>query len=103
VEENIENDQELSSAHAFHLYRIVQEAVNNALKHSRATRIQVKIDAHESWDVVISDDGRGFDAQHAGRGNGLANMKNRSNEAGWNIAWTTNEEGGTTVRVSTTN
>ncbi|MGB8194014.1 MAG: tetratricopeptide repeat protein, partial [Chitinophagaceae bacterium] len=103
VEENIETDQELSSAHAFHLYRIVQEAVNNALKHSRATRIQVKIDAHENWDVRISDNGRGFDAQHAGRGNGLANMKNRSIEAGWNIAWTTNEEGGMTVRVSTTN
>lgn len=60
------------------LYRIVQEALNNAIKHAGAGRLEVKV--VEDVGVVrveVADDGRGFDptAQHAGFG--LLGMRER--------------------------
>jgi two-component system sensor histidine kinase UhpB len=61
------------------LYRIVQEALQNVLKHSDATRVSIEI-AHESEAVIlrIVDDGCGFDVDATGsEGIGLANMRER--------------------------
>lgn len=109
VEEDIDVDHQLSSAHAFHLYRVVQEAINNALKHSKGSRILIKItaegnDGEAAWNVSVSDNGRGVSYNHSpqGGGNGLTNMQTRSREAGWSIQWISNESGGTTVTVSPT-
>lgn len=50
-----------NEVHATHLYRIAQEALNNALKHSRATRIQIILqDRKEGWTLIITDNGRGL-------------------------------------------
>lgn len=103
VEENIETDHELSSAHAFNLFRVVQEAVNNALKHSKGNRVVVKIAGNAAWKVSIEDNGRSFISNaENGAGNGLKNMQSRSKESGWNISWNTLEGGGTVVNISTT-
>jgi two-component system NarL family sensor kinase len=62
------------------LYRIMQELVNNAVKHAGATHILVQL--QESGDrifMTVEDDGKGFDAesiQHT-KGSGLANIKAR--------------------------
>ena len=105
VEEDIEVDHQLSSAHAFHLYRVVQEAINNALKHSKGNSILVKITGgNGDWSVSVADNGGGMSTngvQHGG-GNGLNNMKTRSQEAGWDIEWTPNKQGGTTVAIAPT-
>lgn len=97
-------DHTLSSSHAFHLYRILQEAINNALRHSQGNSIQVLFYAGESWKVSVTDNGRGM---RAGRetlrdSNGLLNMKGRSRENGWKINWYDNVGGGTTVEVMPT-
>jgi signal transduction histidine kinase len=60
------------------LYRLVQEALTNTLKHSGASR--VKVEVRETGDrilVEVRDDGRGFDARSAGRGFGLVGMRER--------------------------
>ena len=48
------------------LYRVVQEALTNVLKHAQASRVSVMINASGTEAAaVIEDDGRGFDAQFA--------------------------------------
>jgi signal transduction histidine kinase len=103
VKEEIDIDYKLPSSHAFHLYRILQEAINNSLKHSKAKNIIVGILAKEGWVVTITDDGVGFDKvlmKH--QSNGLQNMKQRSHEAGWNISWNETDGGGTVVKIEPT-
>jgi PAS domain S-box-containing protein len=56
---------------ATHLYRITQEAVNNALKHSGAAKIEISLSEHaDSWKIAVQDNGRGF-APDADRNSGL--------------------------------
>ncbi|RYY41681.1 MAG: PAS domain S-box protein [Chitinophagaceae bacterium] len=60
------------------IYRILQEQLNNIVKHARATRVSVEITATEaSVRICIADDGVGFDLQQKRSGLGLHNMKNR--------------------------
>lgn len=65
VELRIRSDAEgvvLSPPAEIQLLRIVQEALSNARKHARATRIEVDVDADaETLGVEVADDGRGFD------------------------------------------
>jgi signal transduction histidine kinase len=101
VNEEITNDISLTSSQAFHLYRILQEGLNNALKHSKAEHITVNVSSNEQqWMVDISDDGIGLPPEgerHAGFG--LQNMKVRAKENGWGLHWAKNDSGGTTVRI----
>ena len=60
IEENIENDQMLSPANALHLFRILQEAINNALKHSNCKNIFIQINGTQPWEIIIKDDGKGI-------------------------------------------
>lgn len=66
------------------LFLAVKEAVNNAVKHSHATELTVRIKLEGSVLVVIvEDNGIGFDAQHINDDrNGLANMTRRMEEIG---------------------
>jgi signal transduction histidine kinase len=106
VEEQIETDHQLPSSQAFHLYRVLQEAINNSLKHSTGKNIVVTITGNGGWKASVRDDGCGMDntKQSSMGGNGLQNMKARCKEAGWDISWQTKAAGGTTVEiVPTTN
>jgi signal transduction histidine kinase len=48
---------------ATHLYRIAQEAVNNALKHGQAKQILITLaEAGSRWEMRVEDNGQGFDA-----------------------------------------
>jgi len=80
-----------------HLYLVVKEAINNAAKHSGATRVDVAIRAEGTGLVAsVRDNGRGFDeAALPGTGNGLGNMRARAEEAGGTLEIHTN--GGTEV------
>lgn len=104
VQEEITADQQLPSSQAFHLYRILQEAVNNALKHSKGRNIIVQVSSGQSWKIMVRDDGLGMTGEKMQRssGNGLLNMKERSREAGWEISWEKTEGGGTTLVVRPT-
>ena len=62
------------------LYRVIQETVNNVIKHSQAKRLDIQL-AHEGHQVkaVVSDNGKGFDSQELENfeGIGLKNIKAR--------------------------
>jgi PAS domain S-box-containing protein len=90
---------------ATHLYRAVQESVNNILKHSRATqaRIDLQRDVHEVR-LTISDNGRGFEASPAAAagntaGFGLRNIAERVRILGGRLEVNSGRGSGTGVVI----
>ncbi|MGB0514892.1 MAG: sensor histidine kinase, partial [Wenzhouxiangellaceae bacterium] len=68
IELNVENDTMLPPGQKIAVFRIVQEAVNNALKHARPDHIVVNLcQQGEMFIAEISDDGEGFDSEAARR------------------------------------
>ncbi|MBT1698716.1 tetratricopeptide repeat protein [Fulvivirgaceae bacterium PWU4] len=60
------------------VYRIVQELINNIIKHAAARRIQVFLSQqHQHLVLSVSDDGKGFDVKHTASGAGLLNIESR--------------------------
>tara|TARA_B100001179_G_scaffold233075_1_gene228950 strand:- start:516 stop:2345 length:1830 start_codon:yes stop_codon:yes gene_type:complete len=87
-----------SSVKGMNVYRIIQEAVNNALKYSGATTISVRFsEANEHLTIEISDNGKGFDTATVDSGNGLLNMKKRAREIGGTLEIASEETQGTTI------
>jgi signal transduction histidine kinase/Flp pilus assembly protein TadD len=75
------NEVTLNSLQGIDVYRIIQEAVNNAVKHAEATKISVDFTINNNiLEVSISDNGKGFDKEIIEAGNGLASMKKRAQE-----------------------
>lgn len=76
-----------SSVDGMNIYRIIQEAMNNALKYANARHIAVKIQSdNQQLEILISDDGQGFDPKTVERGNGLNNMIKRAHDIGAEIS-----------------
>ncbi|MDP2174304.1 MAG: PAS domain-containing sensor histidine kinase [Bacteroidota bacterium] len=70
----------LDSNLAMSVYRIVQEFINNSVKHSRCNQIDIEIKIEkQSLFIKMSDDGIGFDMENLIKGNGLDNMNLRVN------------------------
>ena len=78
----VSKDFTFNSKEGINIYRIIQESVNNAIKHSNATEIIVSIFEEENqFKVIIQDNGEGFDVTSlSSNGNGLQTIKNRANE-----------------------
>ena len=104
VTEHIDSDILFPSAQAFNLYRIIKEAVVNAVRHSGSKNVRVFFVSSKSWNVTVCDEGKGISGQDKkmGGGNGIINMKKRSKESGWTISWQKNEPQGTTVIIEPT-
>jgi signal transduction histidine kinase len=63
------------------IYRIIQEAVNNAVKHSNASKIKVSIEEFNKQILIqILDNGKGFNSQEIEKGNGLQSIEKRAKE-----------------------
>jgi PAS domain S-box-containing protein len=84
------------------LFRVVQEALNNAVKHSGAKRIEVQLWADSSEiHLIVSDFGKGFDTKAAmqGHGHGLISMRERVRLVNGTIAIDSKPMGGTSIHV----
>jgi signal transduction histidine kinase len=82
VNESIKNDLVLSPAQGLNIFRIMQEAFTNALKHSDCKKVIVSINADKSFFIRISDDGKGIQENRIRSGNGIKNMRIRAKESG---------------------
>jgi len=82
-----------------HLYRIAQEAVQNALKHSGASAIDIELDSREaSVRLAVLDDGRGLPAENpGGAGLGMRTMRFRASAIGGKLFIGRREGGGNCV------
>jgi signal transduction histidine kinase len=60
------------------LIRIIQESLNNAIKHAQPKLIEISINSEPSQSVIrVKDDGKGFDYTGQSSGSGIYNLKNR--------------------------
>lgn len=81
------------------IFRIVQELVNNAIKHAQATQITVDAGSRNGFYISVEDDGVGFniEAQRndrtSGKGLGLYSIENRAKQLGLNLVFDQRNKG----------
>lgn len=82
-------------------YRIIQEALSNAIKHAQASQVEILLRCDESrTELTIVDDGRGFDpATVSGDHFGLGIMRERVNAVGGELIVISEAETGTSIKV----
>ncbi len=93
-------EQRMNASTEIMLYRIVQELLNNIIKHARATQVIVQFNREEDrLTVTVEDNGRGFNLQESDgkKHKGLETIRSRVNYLNGNISIDSEKEVGTTV------
>ena len=104
IDENVDLGKTFSSVVGMNIYRIIQEAIHNSLKHSKATEIRVEVEQSEGHlKFEICDNGNGFDQSKVELGNGLGNMKKRAHEISMNFEIRSKLNEGTYVSIQLPN
>ena len=84
------------------LYRVIQESVNNVIKHAAASNLDISINQEaDGIDVMVEDNGKGFDtaAVKQNDGIGLSNIKNRVQYLKGTVEWNSTRGNGTLVAI----
>jgi signal transduction histidine kinase len=82
------------------LYRLVQEALTNVVKHAAASRVTVAvIEDDTTVELTVTDDGAGFQTDASSNGFGLIGMRERTALLGGNLDFSSEHGTGTTVTV----
>jgi signal transduction histidine kinase len=103
VQEKLDIKIILSPAEALNIFRIFQEAINNAIKYSNAADIILSITSRAPayYSISISDNGKGFDTKLPHRGHyGLENMKERAKEIAVDLEIASSENKGTIITLT---
>jgi PAS domain S-box-containing protein len=84
------------------IFRIVQEALNNVVKHSKANLVRLSLNrGSEGFELTLSDDGQGFDVKETPRhGLGLASMRESAESSNGVFSLESVKGKGTTLRVT---
>ncbi|HEY4111703.1 sensor histidine kinase [Puia sp.] len=100
-------EQRLDPSRETVVYRIVQESLNNVIKHAEATRLEIDIRyTEERLAIEIADNGIGFQPDHTApativrNGSGLKNMHSRARLIGASFEIDSGHSNGTTVRLT---
>jgi signal transduction histidine kinase len=81
------------------VYRVVQESLNNASRHAHAERIEVDVlERGDELQIVVRDDGKGFDPKVPSSGFGLTSMRERISLAGGRLHVSSSPQG-TTIQA----
>jgi two-component system sensor histidine kinase UhpB len=88
------------------LYRALQEALSNVLRHSEATRVRIALTRYDGvFEGEVQDDGKGFDPQslnldgQSPRGLGLLGMRERVTQCGGQLEIISRPGSGTLIRI----
>lgn len=84
------------------IYRIIQEAISNILKHAEAKRVTLIVEAiPQGLRIIIEDDGKGFDPCDTGyKGIGITNMTNRVESYNGNLSIKSNPGKGCKIEIT---
>lgn len=100
MNESIDENHSFSAFEGINLYRVIQEAVNNAIKHAEASHIKVSFEKIENhFEVKVSDNGKGIGELSKESGNGLNNMYKRIADLGGELIVKSEPGKGTVLRV----
>ena len=94
-------DQRLDPVEEAGMFRIAQEALNNIVKHARVSQAVIRLHFAEPFWMEVEDRGAGFDPEQVqGSGRmGMAGMRERAAEIGWNLRLESSPSHGTRIRV----
>ncbi len=82
------------------LFRIVQEILQNSMKHAQAKNIEINIkEDNEILSINIADDGIGFDEVNTLKSVGTLNIKHRTHLLGGTVRWESSPGSGTSVNI----
>ncbi len=100
IKANDPHVESLSNNKKLIIYRIVQEQVNNIVKHARASlaEIELKTDQHATY-LVIKDNGIGFEPRKKGKGIGLHNILSRVEMQNGNMEIISSPGAGCTLKI----
>jgi PAS domain S-box-containing protein len=100
-------ESELPNALKIVIYRVIQEAMNNAAKHSKADLVRISLrKVHNKMELFVADNGCGFSVQQrlflddSKRGLGMTSMRERTELSGGSFAIESAEGKGTMIRAS---
>lgn len=98
LSDNIVDEIIFTSVKGMNIYRIVQEAIHNAIKYADAKNISVKVSKESNQLCIdIVDDGKGFDVNGVSDGNGLNNIRKRAKDINASIAIESEIHNGTSI------
>lgn len=100
---HVDMTRRLTPAAQLQLYRVAEEALNNALKHASATTVRIHIQSGDAGTILeITDNGRGFEPQaaRASSGLGLISMRERVEKLGGRFELDSAPGRGTKIRVT---
>ena len=96
-------NKELNSITETILYRVIQECVNNAIKHAAASELDISIqNSSDGIDVLIEDNGKGFNTNFTAgekEGLGLQNIRSRISFLKGTVQWDSSPGNGTVVAI----
>ncbi len=91
----------LSKEYELNIYRIIQELVNNAVKHSQCKNIEISIRQDQDWiNILVQDDGVGMDISKSVEGIGLYNIQTRVESLQGDIDITSQTSAGVTIHIT---
>jgi len=99
IDANVHQENTFTSVQGMNIYRIIQEAVNNAIKYAKASEVEIMISEKKGFHFKITDNGIGFSEDNIVLGNGINNMKKRARDLKGTFTISSLEKKGTTITV----
>lgn len=94
------NSRQLTKEEKRNLFLICKEAVNNSIKYSGASKVDVGITANsKKIQITVADNGKGFNVDEVKKGYGLKNMQYRAGQIKYKVALTSSPGSGTQITI----
>jgi len=96
----IDKNTSFSSLIGMNLFRVIQEAINNAIKYAEANKLEIHLKKdQQNFVISIIDNGKGFNINSVDLGNGLSNMEKRMSEIDAKVSINSKEKIGTEIKL----
>ncbi len=100
IDQKTNENVSFSSLKGMNIFRVIQEAINNAIKYAEASKICVQINQEKDKLIInIKDNGKGFNLNTVKLGNGLSNIEKRISEIDGKVAIQSELKKGTNIRI----
>ncbi|PHR71391.1 MAG: hypothetical protein COA67_06720 [Lutibacter sp.] len=100
LKNNVKSNIIFSSVIGINIFRVIQESINNTLKYAEASQIDIDFSEEKNtFNILIKDNGKGFDITTVEFGNGLNNMQKRIEEINGKIDLTSTINQGTSIHI----